>query len=193
MKIRLLEENEIQLAINAAHETYRICVLPYIRTKEEVDLYNGYVNLEKLWKEMHEGRLLLWGLFDGEELCGVSAMQKTGHITMLYVRPQFQKKGYGKALSDWMRGYAKETLHLKRVTVNAMPVFAVSYFKREGFREIQGIPYPQTFFVALEAKVKDMPQMRPEREIRWGVISGVSIATLVLVFVIAFAYNIFFT
>lgn len=189
MKIRLLEENEIQLAINVAHEAYRTCLLPFAKAKEEVEQYNSYVNLENLWGEVHGQNLFLFGAFEAEELVGVSALQNTGHITMLYVRPAFQRRNCGSSLLDWMRGYAKETLRLKKVTVNAIPVFTASYFEKRGFRRIQGIPYPQTVFVALEAKVRDMPQIRPERKICWGAILGVSIGTLVLVFVIAFAYN----
>lgn len=191
MKIRLLEENEIQLAINVAHEAYQKCILPFVRTEEEVNQYNGYVNLENLWKEVQGGRLLLWGAWEGEELCAVSAMRKEGQITMLYVRPVFQKMGYGKALLDWMRGYAKETLRLKMVTANVTPIFAAEYFKRAGFRYMNGGIYPQAAFVPMEAKVKDMPEVKPERTIRWDIIMGVIIGTLVLVFTIALSYNIY--
>lgn len=191
MKIRLLGENEIQMAINVAHETYRECVLPFVRMEEEVKQYNSYVNLENLWKEVHEGRLLIWGLFEAEELCAVSAMQTVGHITMLYVRRAFQKKGYGTALLDWMRGYAKETLRLKKVTVNVTPLFSESFFQRVGFKRMKEVMYPQIYFVSMEAKVKDMPEVKPERVIRWNVIMGVIIGTLVLVVAIAFSYNIY--
>lgn len=191
MTIRLLEENEIQLAINVAHETYQKCILPFVRTEEEVNQYNSYVNLENLWKEMSEDGLLLWGVWEEETLCAVSAMRKEGQITMLYVRPAFQKKEYGRLLLDWMRGYAKETLHLKKVMVNVTPIFAADYFKRVGFRYMDGRIYPQAAFVPMEAKVKDMPEVRPERTIRWNVMLGVIIGTLVLVFTIAFSYNIY--
>lgn len=192
MNIRLLEENEIQRAVNVAHETYRTWLLPMVRTEEEVKQYNNYVNLESLWAQVHGGALFLWGLFEKEELCAVSAMKNNGHITMLYVRPVFQRKGYGTMLLNWMRGWAKKYLRLKKVTVNVTPAGQAGYFAHAGFRQIP-VTMQQVNFIPMDAKTGEMPEIRPERTIHWNAILGVSVGTLVLVVGIAIVYCIIST
>lgn len=192
MNIRLLQENEIQRAVNVAHETYRTCLLPLVRMEEEVRQYNNYVNYQNLWSQVQGGTLFLWGLFEKEELCAVSAMRNNGHITMLYVRPAFQRKGYGTTLLSWMRGWAKKYLRLKKVTVNVTPAVQAGYFAHVGFRQIP-VAVQQASFLPMEAKTGEMPQIRPDRTIRWNAILGVSIGTLVLVVGIAIVYCIIST
>ena len=95
MEIRLLYGNEIQWAVQTAHEVYEQCVRPYTRNAAEVQQYYDYMNLPNLSQEMLAGRLFLWGAFENGQMCGVSAMQNVGHITALYVRPQYFRRRIG--------------------------------------------------------------------------------------------------
>ena len=107
MEIRLLYGNELQCAIYTANQVYEVCVRPYAR-QEDAAQYYGYVRLENLWQEMSAGRLYLWGAFENGQMCGVGAMQNVGHITMLYVKPQFARRHVGAELVHLCRVYAAQ-------------------------------------------------------------------------------------
>ena len=117
MEIRLLYGNEIQWAVQTAHEVYEQCVRPYTRNAAEVQQYYDYMNLPNLSQEMLAGRLFLWGAFENGQMCGVSAMQNVGHITALYVRPQYFRRRIGSNLVDRMCNFAASRLQCGRVTV----------------------------------------------------------------------------
>ena len=132
MEIRLLYGNEIQWAVQTAHEVYEQCVRPYTRNAAEVQQYYDYMNLPNLSQEMLAGRLFLWGAFENGQMCGVSAMQNVGHITALYVRPQYFRRRIGSNLVDRMCNFAASRLQCGRVTVQAAPS-AANYFYHTGF------------------------------------------------------------
>ena len=100
-----------------AHEVYEQCVRPYARNAAEVQQYYDYMNLPNLSQEMLAGRLFLWGAFENGQMCGVSAMQNVGHITALYVRPQYSGRRIGSNLVDRMCNFAASRLQCGRVTV----------------------------------------------------------------------------
>ena len=61
-------------------------------------------------------------------------MTNEGHITMLYVHPQYLRRGIGKKLLERVRIYARMQLKLMQVSVNAMPAYTADYFSRVGFK-----------------------------------------------------------
>lgn len=156
MEIRLLYRNEVQMAVYTAHEVFEACVKPYAKTAQEVEWYYSYVRVENLWQEMSAGRLFLWGAFEGGQMCAVSAMQDAGHITMLYVKPQYMKRRIGTQLIDQMCSYAAGQLRKQCVTVNAMPISVASFFYHIGFVLTQGAPLGNSY-VPLERRIWAMP------------------------------------
>lgn len=158
MEIRLLYGNELQCAIYTANQVYEVCVRPYAR-QEDAAQYYGYVRLENLWQEMSAGRLYLWGAFENGQMCGVGAMQNVGHITMLYVKPQFARRHVGTELVNRMCIYAASMLHREHVTICVSPVVA-SYFYHIGFTLIQGSAAGQNY-VPLERRIWSVPQTDP--------------------------------
>ena len=154
MEIRLLYGNEIQWAVQTAHEVYEQCVRPYTRNAAEVQQYYDYMNLPNLSQEMLAGRLFLWGAFENGQMCGVSAMQNVGHITALYVRPQYFRRRIGSNLVDRMCNFAASRLQCGRVTVQAAPS-AANYFYHTGFTLIQGAP--AGMYVPLEGRIWSVP------------------------------------
>lgn len=158
MEIRLLYGNELQCAIYTANQVYEVCVRPYAR-QEDAAQYYGYVRLENLWQEMSAGRLYLWGAFENGQMCGVGAMQNVGHITMLYVKPQFARRHVGTELVNRMCIYAASMLHREHVTICVPPVVA-PYFYHIGFTLIQGSEAGRSY-VPLERRIWSVPQTDP--------------------------------
>lgn len=149
IEIRFLNANELQWAVNTANEVFEICVRGYVGTQEELTQYYNYVQAEYLWQEMSAGRLFLWGVFEDGQMCAVSAMQNTGHVTMLYVRPQFQNRRMGTQLLNGMIGYAAFALQANRITINVTPAAATPYFYRKGFVQLPNA-WPNQPYVSVE-------------------------------------------
>lgn len=184
MDIRLLYENEVQMAVYTAHEIFEMCVRPYIRSPKEAEQFYGYVRADNLWQEMHEGRLIMWGAFDGGRMCAVAAMQSVGHITMLYVKPQYSGRKIGTRMLKYMCEYALYMLHKERVTLNVMPVVAAPYFYRKGFVLMQNVPWSDTY-VSLERRTVGMKPKKPEVTYKAKSVSAgriVALAAGVLIF-----------
>lgn len=131
-EVRLLYGNEIQWAVNVAREAFVAGMSDVIRSKDQIDRFYGEVTPERLWREGNAGTLFPWGVFHEGALCAVGAMQRDGRITMLYVRPDCQRRGLGLLLLNAMQNQAA-ALGLPQVTIEVTPVTLAPYFYRRGF------------------------------------------------------------
>lgn len=160
MKVRLLQKEERGLAGGLSRFVFDNYLRMRMEFPQTIGFVEDYLSLENLDRLCEEGKLLLWGAFEGEEdeiFMGVSGMHTDGLITMLYIHPEFQKRRYGSELLFAMKTYAKEVLHLERVTLNATPAFTYSYFEKQGFfckDDFCGIRVP---VITMYAKTADAP------------------------------------
>lgn len=152
MEVRLLTEMEIPAASYLAVNTFDYCLRKTIYQQELVDGFLQYASVENLMQMVRGERLKLWGVWQDGQLCAMSGMQSEGHITMLYVHPYFQRRGFGKRLLLEMRKYASEVNNLTKVTVSAMPAWTCSYFERCGFGHLSFPAYGNMPFVPLVAR-----------------------------------------
>ena len=133
MEIRVLQTEEIKIASGLSRYVFDYCLrnrMEYPQTIAFVEEYIAEANLRTLCEE---NKLILWGGFEGEQLVAVSGMQSDGMITLLYVLPQYQNKGYGSRLLTTMREYAKTVCDFSRVTINANPAWTSFFFGKKGF------------------------------------------------------------
>lgn len=145
LEIRLININELQSVVNLANQVYEQCVKGYVNDEDMVRQYYDYVQPQALSWQMREGRLFIWGAYENGALCAVGAMQHTGHITMFYVHPYFQRRGIGSLMLNQMLMFADKERGLERVTVNVIPVTASGYFYRRGFLPVAGHVAGQPF------------------------------------------------
>lgn len=195
MDIRLLQEQEIQMAVYTAQQIYEMCVRPYVRSQQEADWFYGYVRAENLWQEMQEGRLVMWGAFDGGRMCAVSAMQTVGHITMLYVRPECAGRRIGTKLLNYMCAYAQGILHKDRVTINVMPTAVAPYFYKRGFAVMQEMPRTDAYLslerlTAWKSQEQELVTYKPKR-VSPLVIASLAAGVLLFSFVVIAGVTIF--
>ena len=134
MKIRKLTNEEIKGACAFAVGIYNIAIRGCFRTQECHRYFDEYLDADRLTEEERTGALVVFGAFDSNVLCGVCGMTNEGHITMLYVHPQYLRRGIGKKLLERARIYARMQLKLMQVSVNAMPAYTADYFRRVGFK-----------------------------------------------------------
>lgn len=134
MKIRKLTNEEIKGACAFAVGIYNIAIRSSFRTQDCHRYFDEYMDADRLTDEERTGVLVVFGAFDSNVLCGVCGMTNEGHITMLYVHPQYLRRGIGKKLLERARIYARMQLKLMQVSVNAMPAYTADYFRRVGFK-----------------------------------------------------------
>ena len=130
MKIRKLTNEEIKGACAFAVSIYNIAIRGCFRTQDCHRYFDEYMDADRLTDEERAGVLVVFGAFDSNVLCGVCGMTNEGHITMLYVHPQYLRRGIGKKLLERVRIYARMQLKLMQVSVNAMPAYTADYFRR---------------------------------------------------------------
>jgi ribosomal protein S18 acetylase RimI-like enzyme len=190
MEIRQLQENEIPVAAELAQGVFGLDLQRTITDEKLTGFFYDYANEGSLTNRVRCGQIILWGVFEGNQMCGVSALQPEGHITMLYVYPAFRRRGYGKALLDTMRTFAKKTLGLERVTVSALPAWTASYFTRNGFTVLAAQPHPE--FANLEAPTKQ-EAMYPVRKLGAKRVAALVIVTVVLILAVSIGFLSLYT
>jgi GNAT superfamily N-acetyltransferase len=149
MEVRVLAENEIPQAAELAVWVYNYCLRQSVFPQGLNDTFLQYAEAGHLAQMVQDGKITLWGAWDGGQLRAMSAMQTEGHITMLYVHPAYQRSGFGKRLLLEMRKYAEEYGNLQTVTVNAMPAWTAEYFGRQGFVRMPVPGYGSNGFVPM--------------------------------------------
>lgn len=188
MEIKLLGLEEIPKAAGLIRGVYDICVRPHIAREQMNTYFDEYVSQKNLADLMLQQRLILWGIYEAENLCAVSGMQTEGHITLVYVHPAYQNRGYGKALVSGMKKYAYERTQKTKITVNAMPVQTETFFKKCGFRRMKKQAVGQAF-ISMEAETTKV-RMYPKKSISAGAILGMSLGTFLLIVLVATGFLI---
>lgn len=136
-EIRMLQIEEIPQAVELAQGVFGFDLRQTITDPQMIRFFEEYTAVENLTGMVSQQRLYMWGIFEAAQLCGMSAMQPEGHITMLYVYPYFRKKKYARQLLDMMRRFAKQSLGLERVTACALPAWTATYFIKNGFWQMR--------------------------------------------------------
>ena len=75
-----------------------------------------------------DGKLQLFGAFFDEKMVAVGAIKDENHILLLYVLPEYQKRGIGAAFLAYMENRCKG----KNITLNSSD-YAISFYTSRGF------------------------------------------------------------
>lgn len=186
MEIKILTIEEMPQAVALANGVFHYCYGNQIKDQQTLDFFSSYVNQENIGQMMQQGRLVLWGGYEQDQLVAMSGMQREGHITMLYVLPLFQKREWGRELLLEMRSFALTELHLEQVSVNAMPAWTAGYFAKRKFTAVS-LPNPMAAYVPMQAKtVKKISYEK--KTVSTGWLLGTMIGTLVLSAVVAVGF-----
>jgi GNAT superfamily N-acetyltransferase len=187
----MLQTEEFPAALQMAREVFEKNLKEKITDSALIDGFYAYTNGEAIQKLTEEGRLTLWGVFEGSRLIGVSALQSEGHITMLYVDTVFHGQGYGSRLLEVMRSYAKSEYGYKIVTLNALPAETSQYFAKKGFVPMQVEPGAQLPFCPMQAKTLSYV-IYEKRSIPTGWVLGTTLAGLAICAAVAVGFMIFY-
>lgn len=159
MEIRILTKDDIPEASLLANSVFEYCLRHTLMNQPElVEGFFYYASKANMWDMMHKNTVTMWGVFEDGVMAGMSAMQPEGHITMLYVYPYYQKRGYAKQLLLTMRTYAKTQYRYKRVSVNAMPSWTGGYFAKQRFTVLGNYGAGFQPYITMTAKTLDAPK-----------------------------------
>lgn len=189
MDIRVLTEKELPMASRLSGVVFERCIVPFYGHTEMNNVFFDYVNEESLKNMVRTKQLIVWGAFQAKNMIAVGGMQREGHITMLYVLPQFQGRGIGTALLNRMMDYAYDNWHHKKITLNALPAWTVDYFKKWGFKLLNDKQTEIAAFIPMEATLRTRVEYE-ERNFPDKPAIGLSIFLLVISFLLACGYMI---
>ena len=156
-----------------------------------IGYFREYAREDAIREQMANGSLHMWAIKNGNYYVAVSAMNSQGHITMLYVHPQFVRRKYGKKLLREMRVFAANELGLNKVTVYVMPVWAASFFAVNGFKPCPQNEGIRNEFVSMTAS--SISEVRYKtKKIATKLFVGISVGCPILITFITIAYTLYF-
>lgn len=182
MEVRIVREEELKIASGLSRYVFDYCLRNRMEYSQTIAFVEEYISEENLRKLCEDGKLILWGIYEGEQMVAVSGMQSDGMITLLYVLPQCQNKGYGSKLLKTMREYAKDNCNFSKVTVNANPAWTSFFFGKKGFINVnpkQDLKVPFVPMYALSSNIEGFEKRSvSKRIIAFAVAGSILFATI---------------
>ncbi len=121
MQICRLYKNQLNKALALVWHVFQVC------DKEDyeelgVRSFEHFISRENIEKMMDMGEMIFFGAYEENDLVGVIAMRNECHISLLFVRPEHQRKGVAKRLIRRAVAHCMEVRgDLRQITVNASP------------------------------------------------------------------------
>ncbi len=98
-----------------------------------IETFRHFIRYENMLPKVQSGEMVFWGCYDGSQLAGVIALRTGQHVSLLFVRKEYQKKGIGKRLIQVLWNHVMESdPEIRAITVNSSPC-GVEFYKRVGF------------------------------------------------------------
>lgn len=133
MLIRMLFEKDLPTALDLVWSVFCRYEAPEY-TQEGVDVFRDFIALDTMTRMMDAGVLRFWGAFDRRRIVGVIAVRGFSHISLLFVDPDFHRKGIARMLFEQVMAFAV-THDCHEITVHSSP-YAVSFYENLGFTAI---------------------------------------------------------
>ncbi len=134
--IREIEESEYSDAMETVWKIFLKYNAPdYCR--EGIDNFRKFLVDETLYKLFLNKYYRIFAFLEDDRIEGVASVRNENHISLLFVNGDFQKRGVGTALLDYVRLFCHEYEGKDSMTVNAAP-FAVDFYRKYGFSDTGG-------------------------------------------------------
>ena len=130
MVIRELSENDWKGALELVWTVFSEFEAPEYEP-EGIAVFREFIALDSISGMLSAGTMHMWGSFEGDVLTGVIATRGPGHISLFFVRKEYQRRGIARALFAVVEQYCRN-LNLNSITVNSSP-YAVAVYRRLGF------------------------------------------------------------
>ncbi|MCR4590600.1 MAG: GNAT family N-acetyltransferase [Lachnospiraceae bacterium] len=101
---------------------------------EGIDNFRKFLVDELLYKMYMNGVYRVFAFFADEKIEGVASVRNQNHLSLLFVSGEYQKRGVGTALLNYVCKYCSEYEGQKEITVNSSR-FAQDFYRKYGFTE----------------------------------------------------------
>lgn len=131
MYVKRLSSDEIKAALHLAWEVFEVDVAPTYPA-EGVQEFQKFISEEHMMPKVQSRAINFFGAVEGDVLCGISAIRQDGHIALLFVKKEWQRRGAARMLFYAMQQYCVIERMEVQMTVSATPN-AVEAYKHLGF------------------------------------------------------------
>ncbi len=180
MVVQMLRRQEILEALHLMWDVFSSEIAPQY-APEGVESFRQFIKYENIDLLADRGELTFFGAWEGSLLCGAGAVNRKGHVALLFVKKERQRQGIGRLLFQEMSRFASRELAAGRITANVAPN-AVEAYRSYGMRDAAPMQWENgVCFVPMEmpvspgaAKVKKLDSRKTL------LIAGVSAGCLIL-------------
>lgn len=125
MEIIKLSEKHIKSALSLVWEVFDEFESPDYE-HEGIEEFKKFIEYNSIMEMYEKGQIKFWGSLDKDKLTGIIAMLNENHISLLFVRKEYHKKGIAKELVNTIKDLCKSQ-NYKSITVNSSPYAADAY------------------------------------------------------------------
>lgn len=191
MLVRMVQPQEVLSALHLVWEVYASDVAP-LQNPEAVAGFQNFIKYDNIFPRIQSGEITLFGVWEENELCGVSGIDRRGNILLLYVAKRWQRRGAGHQLMQAMYQFCAQTLVITRVMIRAFPS-AVTALNHLGMREVAPVQYagPEVF-VPMELMIAPgamKPQKTRNKKVIALVAAGVVLCVALVILLMAMIYK----
>ena len=126
MEIRMLQQYELLSALHLVWDVFADEIAPSYNP-EGIAEFQKFIKYDNIYTMCQRREIFFFGAFQGTELCGTIAVKNDGHISLFFVRKQYQGKGIGRMLFQCVYNYCAQQLCVKTITVNSAPQAVQKY------------------------------------------------------------------
>lgn len=133
--VRLAEARDWEAAIGVAWVTFQQ-VAAQVSSEEGARDFRDGLTSTKLYMDFLQGKYPVFCACEGKRIVGMLALRDMEHISLFFVKKEFQGRGIGRSLLEACRAYCRAH-GISELTVNAAPT-GISFYLANGFRAITG-------------------------------------------------------
>ncbi len=144
-KLRRIKKSEIPEAMDLVWKVFLAFEAPGYNS-DGIAEFSNFIDCQTMLDRMNHSQITIWGSWDGKKLVGVIATRLPCHICLLFVDPEYHRKGIAGSLFQTALDYYREDPEITDMTVNSSP-YAKEVYHRFGFtdldaeQEINGIRF----------------------------------------------------
>ncbi len=135
VSVKMAEARDWDAAIGVAWLTFQQ-VSAQISDEEGARKFREGLTSTQLYIEFLQGRYPLFCAYQGKKVVGMLTIRDMAHISLFFVKKEFQGRGIGKELLKACRMYCREN-GISDLTVNAAPT-GMTFYLANGFKASSG-------------------------------------------------------
>ena len=131
MEILKLKNEEIRKALELVWTVFLEFEAPDF-SNQGIEEFRHFISYPSIIEQLAKKELFMWGCIADKELTGVIATKGMNHISMLFVKKEYHRRGIARSLFHTVEEKCKSAGNISEITVNSSP-YAIEVYHRLGF------------------------------------------------------------